>query len=180
MEKETSLVFFIGRTLIYAVLVFVCVVGFWIYALVFAEERANYFSTDNFQLVAVLSLLIGGALAFFDPAKLKTEQERDPSDRVPKNTKDSKQKPSKTAKAGLALGAVALAKANQKPKFPVCTPRDGSVVRNIQTQHLGGNKWRVHCQTRQSANHWPNLQHDITPNVSGFSAGSTTIDVIWK
>ena len=172
--------YFIGRALTYGCLVFLSVLGFWIYAFAFADESTNYFSAANFQLVFYLSVFVGAALAFFDPAKIKAQQERLPTDDHDGNENNSNKNSSKTAKAGLVLGAVALAKANQKPKFPVCTPRNGSIVRNIQTQHLGGNKWRVHCQIRQSENHWRNLQNDITPSVSGFSAGSTTIDVSWK
>jgi len=175
--------YFIGRTIIYGTIFFLCVVGYWIYAILFADPRVNYFSMGNINLNFGFSLLAGIALSLFDPFGIKKAQESPPPQADESSDANIQKKASKTAKAGVILGAAALAKATQKPKFPVCTPRDNS-IRNIQTQHLGGNKWRVYFQAwgimGGNAQDWVNCQHEINPTISGFSAGRTTIDVQWK
>lgn len=84
---------------------------------------------------------------------------------------------SSTAKAGLVLGAAALAQANKKPKIPQI--HGANNMRNISINRLRGNNYRVSFE-RFDGNNWSPDQRDIDPSISGFSSGMSNCNIRWS
>ena len=89
----------------------------------------------------------------------------------------NEKKSSSTAKAGLVLGAAALAQSNKKPKIPQI--HGANNMRNISINRLRGNNYRVSFERFDGSN-WSPDQKDIDPSVSGFSVGMSNCNVRWS
>lgn len=183
---------FFARSIKYGLLTFFVLMGFLAFGFFSPDNEKVHFFSEYISGATTISVILGFFLSIIDPLNYKPKKNpptdeggtsidtyKISTDEGKKSPQNSKIRASKTAKLGVALGAAALVKASHKPKNPICTPRNSSIVRNIQAQHLGGDKWRIHCQT-YAGTHWRNFQHDITPRVGGFSADGASIDVIWK
>lgn len=171
--------FFVGRSIIYFFVIIILYVAFSIYSLFFADIAVNYFTVSAFKITSFLGFAIGIILAYLDPMNIRQSQMSSGNSDVPPRTTSG----SSSSKAAFLMGAAAYAKASKKPKFPVCRARDSS-VRNIQVKHLGGNKWKIYYQVfgvmGGNSQEWVDRSHTVTPSVSGFSAGRSTIDINWQ
>ena len=85
---------------------------------------------------------------------------------------------SKVAKAGLLMGAVALARSSKPSKIPQAVARNGD-VKNIDCHHKGKNKWIVTYETLHPSSGWISGKNEINPSISGFSTIGGTIDITW-
>lgn len=85
---------------------------------------------------------------------------------------------SKVAKAGLLMGAVALARSSKPSKVPQAVARNGD-VKNIDCHHKGKNKWIVTYETLHPSSGWISGKNEINPSISGFSTIGGTIDITW-
>ncbi|MDB9728139.1 hypothetical protein OAA84_07000 [Amylibacter sp.] len=85
---------------------------------------------------------------------------------------------SKIAKAGLLMGAVALARSSKPSKVPQAVARNGD-VKNIDCHHKGKNKWIVTYETLHPSSGWISGKNEINPSISGFSTIGGTIDITW-
>ena len=85
---------------------------------------------------------------------------------------------SKVAKAGLLMGAVALARSSNPSKVPQAVARNGD-VKNINCHHKGKNKWIVTYETLHPSSGWISGKNEINPSISGFSTIGGTIDITW-
>lgn len=86
---------------------------------------------------------------------------------------------SKVAKAGLLMGAVALARSSKPSKIPQAVARNGD-VKNIDCHHKGKNKWLVTYETLHPSSGWISGKNEITPSISGFTTIGGTIDITWQ
>ena len=86
---------------------------------------------------------------------------------------------SKVAKAGLLMGAVALARSSKPSKIPQAVARNGD-VKNIDCHHKGKNKWIVTYETLHPSSGWISGKNEINPSISGFSTIGGTIDITWQ
>ena len=86
---------------------------------------------------------------------------------------------SKVAKAGLLMGAVALARSSKPSKVPQAVARNGD-VKNIDCHHKGKNKWIVTYETLHPSSGWISGKNEINPSISGFSTIGGTIDITWQ
>ena len=86
---------------------------------------------------------------------------------------------SKVAKAGLLMGAVALARSSKPSKVPQAVARNGD-VKNINCHHKGKNKWIVTYETLHPSSGWISGKNEINPSISGFSTIGGTIDITWQ
>ena len=86
---------------------------------------------------------------------------------------------SKVAKAGLLMGAVALARSSKPSKVPQAVARNGD-VKNIDCHHKGKNKWLVTYETLHPSSGWISGKNEINPSISGFSTIGGTIDITWQ
>jgi hypothetical protein len=170
------MMFFIGRTIIYGILILLLVFGYWIYSMFFADEPHNYFSMSNFKLMLLISVGLGAITAYFDPENLKQAQEQTPDDHETKNVKRNGS--SATAKAGFLMGAAALAKTSKPSKIPQAVARDGG-VRNINCHHKSKNKWIVTYETLHPSSGWISGKNEINPSISGFTTIGGLIDITW-
>ena len=85
---------------------------------------------------------------------------------------------SKVAKAGLLMGAVALARSSKPSKIPQAVARNGD-VKNIDCHHKGKNKWIVTYETLHPSSGWISGKNEINPSISGFTTIGGTIDITW-
>ena len=97
------------------------------------------------------------------------------------NEDKEKRKPgsSKVAKAGLLMGAVALARSSKPSKIPQAVARNGD-VKNIDCHHKGKNKWIVTYETLHPSSGWISGKNEINPSISGFTTIGGTIDITWQ
>ena len=86
---------------------------------------------------------------------------------------------SKVAKAGLLMGAVALARSSKPSKIPQAVARNGD-VKNIDCHHKGKNKWIVTYETLHPSSGWISGKNEINPSISGFTTIGGTIDITWQ
>ena len=86
---------------------------------------------------------------------------------------------SKVAKAGLLMGAVALARSSKPSKVPQAVARNGD-FKNIDCHHKGKNKWIVTYETLHPSSGWISGKNEINPSISGFSTIGGTIDITWQ
>ena len=86
---------------------------------------------------------------------------------------------SKVAKAGLLMGAVALARSSKPSKVPQAVARNGD-VKNIDCHHKGKNKWIVTYETLHPSSGWISGKNEINPSISGFTTIGGTIDITWQ
>ena len=86
---------------------------------------------------------------------------------------------SKVAKAGLLMGAVALARSSKPSKVPQAVARNGD-VKNINCHHKGKNKWIVTYETLHPSSGWISGKNEINPSISGFTTIGGTIDITWQ
>ena len=86
---------------------------------------------------------------------------------------------SKVAKAGLLMGAVALARSSKPSKVPQAVARNGD-VKNINCHHKSNNKWLVTYETLHPSSGWISGKNEINPSMSGFSTIGGTIDITWQ
>ena len=86
---------------------------------------------------------------------------------------------SKVAKAGLLMGAVALARSSKPSKVPQAVARSGN-VKNIDCHHKGKNKWIVTYETLHPSSGWISGKNEINPSISGFTTIGGTIDITWQ
>ena len=95
------------------------------------------------------------------------------------DTEKRKAGTSKVAKAGLLMGAVALARSSKPSKVPQAVARNGD-VKNIDCLHKGKNKWIVTYETLHPSSGWISGKNEINPSISGFSTIGGTIDITWQ
>ena len=190
---------FIKRFIIYSLICVICFSGFWVYNVFFAEIRQMEIVTiESFTLAVWRSTVFGLILAYFDPLRLdpfrlqkkEIRQKKKESRRKKKKARDGssddfsehhERGPSKTAKASLALGAAAYAKASRKPKIPQVVPRNAQEVRNIQVQHKHHDTYHVFCETWYNESvGWVRSEVEINPAFSGHSWGGPSIDIRWR